>query len=295
MIYTFSIITSTGYPFYFKEIHKIPKGVDLHLRFYDFCNLTHSINFVEGFELFAGLISALNEFSGLLGQKLELLKFNAIKNEEDNLNQNGNKVVKNPLITIKIPPGTDAIVNCQNERFLSPISIQAKINLIFKRIIEKKLPIGMDQTILEDEEQFIIDILDDSLAKKRIELVKKDLIIACDMLLNDYKNYGLEAIAVTTFDFTPIETFNISKEQLFEFLRNMGKLPEVNTYNWKTDTAYIDENNQKILYIVNSGVGITIDKIFMPYYYLLIANPESYLAEIPRNIYAILNSIIDRE
>lgn len=295
MIYTFSIITSTGYPFYFKEIHQIPKGVDLHLRFYDFCNLAHNVNFVEGFELFAGLISALNEFSGLLGQKLELLKFNAMKSDEDSLKQNGNRIVKNPLISIEIAPGTDAIINCQNERFLSPISIQAKINLIFNRIIEKKLPLGMDQTITEEEEQYITDVLDDTFAKKKIELVKKDLNIACDMLLNDYKQYGLEALAITTFDFTPIEAFNISKDQLLDFLRNMGKLPEVNTYNWKTDSAYIDENNQKILYIVNSGVGVTVDKIFMPYYYLLIANPESYLAEIPRNIYAILNSIIDRE
>jgi hypothetical protein len=299
MIYTLSIISSTGYPFYFKEIHRIPKGVDLHLRFYDFCNLSHNINFVEGFELFAGLISALSEFSNLLGQKLELLKFNAMKNndtknDDDVSKPIENKVIKNPLLSVEIPPGSDAIVNVQNERFLCPTSIQAKINIIYKNIIESKLPLGMDQSISEEEEQLLIDIIDDKLAKEKVESVKKDLKIACDMLLNDYKQYGLEAIAITTFDYTPIETFDITKNNLLEFLRDMGRLPDVKTFNWKTDTAYIDENTQKILYIINSGVGITVKNVFMPYYYLLIAKPDSYLAEIPRKVYAILNSIIDR-
>ncbi len=35
-IYNISIITSTGFPYYYKEIKKLPVKIKLYQRFYDF-------------------------------------------------------------------------------------------------------------------------------------------------------------------------------------------------------------------------------------------------------------------
>ncbi|MBD3352586.1 MAG: hypothetical protein GF364_13945 [Candidatus Lokiarchaeota archaeon] len=293
MIYTISVISSTGYPFFFKIIHRIPKAVDLHLRFYDFCNSEQSsTDYVEGFELFAGLISALSEFSRLLGQKLELLKFKDQKKRPLNRNEDNSRLIRNPIYPVEIPTGADAIINCQNERFLDPVAVEVKINIIFYNILLSKLPLGPDKLITEDEEIFIVDIIDDRKAKERLKPLKKDLKKEVHNILVDYEKYGIIGLAITSFDYSPIAIYNIQKFDLFKLLRDIGRLPRVHSFNWKHRTGFI-EKKPRHLYIVNSGIGVVIDDVFMPYYYLLVCKPESYLAEIPRQIYERLNPIID--
>lgn len=294
MIYTIYIISSTGYPFYYKQVENIPKGVDLHLRFMDYSNLQNpNSNFAEGFELFAGLISALSEFSRLLGQELELLKFRSHKTN-DETSEDGIRCIENACMSIEIPIDADALINCQNERWLNPVAIEAKTNLIFDKIVKHKLPLGPDKNIDEEEEKFIVDLLHDKAARNWLKPVDNDLGVAANLLIEKYGSYGLDSIIITSFEYTVLRYYQIEEKTIIGLLRNIGRLPDVKTYNWKHRMGFF-ENKQYNVYIINSGTGVTVNNVFMPYYYLLICEPESFLGEIPQKIYEKLNSIIDYE
>ena len=64
-IYNLSIITSTGFPYYHKDIKKLPDGIKLYQRFFDFTEIIDKpINPHDAsFELNAGLVSALFGFA----------------------------------------------------------------------------------------------------------------------------------------------------------------------------------------------------------------------------------------
>ena len=280
MIYTIYVISSTGYPFYSKKIEEIPKSVDLHLRFMDYSNTDNPTDhFAQGFELFAGLISALSEFSRLLGQDLELLKFRAHKRRED-VDENGIRHIGNPYSPVDVPEDADALINCQNERWLNPVAIEAKANLLFNKIVKKKLPLGPDKIIDGDEEEFLIDILSDKRAKDWLKPVKNELELTISLLIEKYGSYGLDGIVITSFDYSIIDVYNLEHEMVVDLLRNIGRFAGSFQYN---------------VYIVNSGTGISVGNVFMPYYYLLICEPESFLGEIPQKIYEKINEVIDYE
>ncbi|MHA1341129.1 MAG: hypothetical protein ACTSRZ_14135 [Promethearchaeota archaeon] len=291
MIYTFSIINSTGFPFYFKKLYDIPASVDLHLRFYDYCNKEYVDEYIEGFELFAGLISALSEFSRLLGQRLELLKFKAFKHENQQ-NPNSSLKIENLYYSIDVPFGSDVIVNCQNERFLNITALEAKMNLIYDKIIRDKIPLGPDKFISKSEEEFIGEILDNFHAKEKIYKVEEQLKNEIENLIKSYNSYGLQAIAIMSFDCCILKSYNINENLLYSLLRFVGKLPELEVYNWEVEIAKMKDKKYN-LYLINSGAGVKVENIFMPYYYLLICEGDSYLGEIPQKIYEKLNNIID--
>lgn len=292
-IYTFSVITCSGYPFYFKELIKPPKNIDLHLRFFDLSNMeSQNENFDKSFELFAGLISALFEFARLLNQDIELLKFKNYKESEKHPYGSEPRIIRNPLYPIEIPAGTDVLINCQNERFLNPIAIEAKIHMIFHNIISKKLPLGPDKFITKEDEKYIIRILTDQKAKARLKDKYTELKDEILKILKNYLNYGLQAVVITSFDYTPLLSFNITDEDLYFLLRNIGKLPDVQTYKWKYRMGYI-KNKPVHLYIVNSGSGIMDENVFMPFYYLLICKPDAIMGETPQIIYEKLNKILE--
>ncbi|MCP4763753.1 MAG: hypothetical protein GY870_18425 [archaeon] len=313
-IYKISVITCTGYPFFSKQIHEFPKNVDLHLRFFDLSNMNdRSENFAQSFELFAGLISALTEFSRLLGQKLELLKFKAQKELDEialkfteskeisvKFDENGGYVQdQNSLYPIEVDEGTDVLITCQNERFLNPIAIEAKINMIFDKVIRDKIPLGpeSDREMTEENENFIMDILDNKEAIERVLAVKPALDITVNELLSELKGYGLKGIVITSFDYTPILNYGkIEMDDVYLLLRDIGRLPIVGTWKWDYRRGKI-RKGQKIekywVYIVNSGIGPSILDVFMEFHYLLITEPNSFLAETPMQIYQKLNSIID--
>ena len=46
------------------------------------------------------------------------------------------------------------------------------------------------------------------------------------------------------------------------------------------------------VYIINSGVGVTDETLFEPYYYLLFGGPDSFLGEIPGKIRDEFNKIL---
>ena len=291
-IYTLSIITCTGYPWFHKEIIKIPKSVELHLRFFDLTNIERGEEgFNQSFELFAGLISALFEFARLLNQNIELLKFKTDKSK-DNLGLDQVRLISNPLYPIEIPLGTDVLINCQTERFVDPIALETKIHIIFDKIVRNKIPLGPDKELTREEENYCITILEDLKAKEKLIPLMDDIEENALGMLKDYSQYGLKAIAITSFDFNPLVSYGIKLSECYELFRDIGKLPDVQTYQWKYRNGKVG-NSPCWVYIINSGIGVNVESVFMPYYYILICTPESFLGEIPQNVYEKLNNIID--
>ena len=65
-----------------------------------------------------------------------------------------------------------------------------------------------------------------------------------------------------------------------------------------TYELFVDEiidgilNEQIWVYIIKSGVGPTINGLFEPYFYLLFADPQSYLGEFPGKLTTKFNQIL---
>ena len=187
----------------------------------------------------------------------------------------------------------DVLITAQTEGFLLHKSISEKIKLIYNNIIKTKIPLATAQEILQNEEDQIIDYLNDSEARSRINLNRKKLETLAKSLLNDMKNYGLNSICICSFDLSPLILISekYSMEEINVILRNIGIFPEIHPLEWIYRQSYI--NNRPIwVYIIKSGVGPNIDDFSQPYFYLLIAEPQSYLGEFPGKLTSLFNQVL---
>ncbi len=75
-IYSISIISSTGYPYFNLEIKNLPQNLKLFLRFFDYTKILDN-DLIEGpcFELNAGLVSALGEVAKTMNKRMKTLEF----------------------------------------------------------------------------------------------------------------------------------------------------------------------------------------------------------------------------
>ena len=74
-------------------------------------------------------------------------------------------------------------------------------------------------------------------------------------------------------------------------LRKIGVIPEISPLEWIYRQSYIS-NEQIWVYVIKSGVCPTIDGLFEPYFYLLFADPQSYLGEFPGKLAAKFNQVL---
>ena len=280
-IYELSVITNSGFPYYHLKLQNPPKGVRLYLRFFDFSK-NYSRNEIkldskDTFDLNAGLVSALYEFARSINKEIEILEF--ISKKEDESNES-------------LYEG-DVLITAQTEGYLLHKSISEKIKLIYNNIIKMKIPLATAQEILQNEEDQIINYLNDSEARSRIDLNKKKLETVAKSLLNDMKNYGLNSICICSFDLSPLILISekYSMEEINVILRNIGIFPEINPLEWIYRQSYI-KNKPIWVYIIKSGVGPNIDGLSQTYFYLLIAEPQSYLGEFPGKLTSLFNQVL---
>ncbi len=285
-IYSLQVITTAGYPYYNLEIQSQPEGIPLYMRFYDFSAATeHVVGDLtpeESFDLTSGFISAIFEFSKNLERKLSQLEYVPLSKETASSlakQVDPHRIKGNVLITL------------QTEMYLNENSVKQKIQMVYEWIIQNKIPLGSEKPILPEEKERIIEILTDAQARKIIEDKKEETRLTCENFLNEMRDYGLEGICIASFDLSPIITFGIDFDAVGELLRNVGKIPEVDTLEWKYRQSNI-EDQRKWVYIVNSGVGPSEESIFMPFYYILTASPESFLGESPGILAQKLNPIL---
>ena len=279
--YELSVITNTGFPYYNLKLKKPPSGVNLYLRFFDFSHSNSDLNInldpVSLFELNAGLVSALYEFARSIDKKIENLEFKASK--KGTLKKSNYK--------------GDVLITTQTEPYLLHKSVKEKIKLIYNFVISPKIPLDSALEILQNEEDNILDILTDSKARNRIEKHKKEINKVANDFLTEMNSYGLHGICINCFDLSPITVFgkNYSLNDVEVILRKIGVIPEISPLEWIYRQSYISDE-QIWVYVIKSGVGPTIHGLFEPYFYLLFADPQSYLGEFPGKLAAKFNQVL---
>lgn len=279
--YELSVITNTGFPYYNLKLKSPPSGVNLYLRFFDFThsNSDPNINLdpVSLFELNAGLVSALYEFARSIDKKIEKLEFKP--SEKGASNQTNYK--------------GDVLITTQTEPYLLHKSVREKIKLIYNSVISPKIPLDSALEILQNEEDKILDILIDLEARNRIKKHKKEINQLANDFLTEMNSYGLHSICITCFDLSPIAVFGkkYSLNDVEVILRKIGVIPEISPLEWIYRQSYISDE-QIWVYVIKSGVGPTIHGLFESYYYLLFADPQSYLGEFPGKLTAKFNQVL---
>ena len=281
--YELSVITTTGFPYYNLILNPPPSGVNLTLRFFDFTQrnlepLT-KLDPISSFELNAGLVSALFEFARNIDKKIDVLEF-----------KTGNKSSSN---TDKNQYEGDVLITTQTEPYLLQKSINAKIKIIYNSVIADKIPLDSALELLQNEKDIIIEILTDKDARIRVEAQKKEINGLADDFLEEMSSYGLKGICISSFDLSPIMSFGklYSLADIDAILRNIRVFPNISSLEWIYRQSYFS-NEQLWVYIIKSGVGPTINGLFEPYFYLLIADPQSYLGEFPGKLAAKFDQIL---
>ncbi len=285
-IYNISVITSTGYPYYNKKIKNLPEGIKLFQQFFDFTEFidrSHEpLDLESSFELNAGLISALFEFAKNIEKKILNLEFKSLNLGQYKGNPQKNKKYKG-----------DALITAQTEVYLLHKSLKQKINLIYDEIISPKIPLESAYIITKDEDQKIIDILSDTAARNHVLESQSEIKNLANSFFNAMGKYGLHNIVITSFDLSPIIVLGekYSYKDIEVILRNMGGIPNIDPMEWKHRQSFFMEK-QVWVYLINSGVGVTLNGLFEPYFYLLIADPQSYLGEFPGKLATKFNFLL---
>lgn len=283
-IYSISIITSTGFPYYHKDIRDLPDGIKLYQRFFDFTENTNiPYNPSDtAFELNAGLVSALFGFAKNLNKEIRTLEFKSLNRENDEKFLEEKKKYKGL-----------ALITAQTETYLLHKSVKEKIDLIYNSIISHKIPLDSAEIINEDEEKKIIDILTDTSARNRVYDNQKDIQILANKLLTETGKYGLFNIVITSFDLSPITVLGekYTFKEIEVILRNMGDIPNIRPMEWEYRQSFY-KDNQVWVYLINSAIGVTVDGLFEPYFYLLFTDFESYLGEFPGKLATSFNYIL---
>ncbi|MFX0104183.1 MAG: hypothetical protein ACFE75_01675 [Candidatus Hodarchaeota archaeon] len=286
-IYELSIISTTGFPYFNTIINPVPEGVKVFLRFFDF---SESANIIQDqldldskFDLTAGLISALFEFARNIDKKIEVLEFKS-KKEINKTKSNVNKMKFQG----------DVLITAQTESFLLHKSVREKVKLIYNNFIHSKIPLDLADSVYNNEESKIIDILTDSKAKQKIYENQSSIKRIANDFLNEMKDYGLWGICISSFDLSPLVTYGkkYSLENVYHILRHIGYIPEIHPLDWIYRRSFFSDEQIQVC-IIKSDVGPTVEDIlFEPYFYLLFADPQSYFGEFPAKLTSAFNKIL---
>ena len=286
-IYELSIISTTGFPYFNKLITAVPEGVKLFLRFFDFSKdksiVQENLDIDSKFDLTAGLISALFEFARNIDKKIEVLEFKPKNNRDKIKIKEKNRVYEG-----------DVLITTQTETFLLHKSVREKVKLIYKNFINSKIPLDSADTIYENEENEILDILTDSKARQQILKHRNGIKRLANESLDEMKDYGLWGICITSFDLSPLITFGkkYSLENVYHILRHIGYIPEIAPLDWIYRQSFFSDEQIQVC-IIKSDIGPTVENIlFEPYFYLLFADPQSYFGEFPSKLTSAFNKIL---
>ena len=282
-IYTFSVITSNGFPYYQLKVKDAPNGIKQYLRFFDFTKedfkAKTDFEIADSFELNAGLVSALFKFARAMSKNINILEFNSTDHEEFHKD--------------KEDYSGDVLVTCQTESYLFHKSVYAKIKLIYDVLLSYKVPLETAIEILPVQEEKIYNILTDSEARARVNHHKAELKKLGNDFMKEMKHYGLHEICITSFDLSPIMILGkkYSLDDIHRILRNIGNIPEIPPLNWVYRQSTF-KGEEIWVYIYKSDIGPSIEGLFEPYLYLLICDFNSYLGELPEILGNKLNKIL---
>lgn len=285
-IYELSIISTTGFPYFNTLIKPAPEGVKIFLRFFDFSKNTaivqDQLDLESKFDLTAGLISALFEFARNIDKKIEVLEFKPKKEKIS---------IKTDVKKLKFQG--DVLITAQTESFLLHKSVREKVKLIYNNFIHSKIPLDSADSVYNNEENKMINILTDTKARQKISKHQSDIKRLANDFLSEMKDYGLWGICIASFDLSPLVTFGkkYSLENVYHILRHIGYIPEIPPLDWIYRQSFFSDEQIQVC-IIKSDVGPTVEDIlFEPYFYLLFADPQSYFGEFPAKLTSAFNKI----
>ncbi|MHA1371289.1 MAG: hypothetical protein ACTSWN_02175 [Promethearchaeota archaeon] len=284
MVFGFSIITTTGYPYYNKDYKIEPRNTPLKMLFFDYSRKRIQSSNEDQFELIAGLISALFSFSQSQNRPIRELIYMRPEYEIQDLldGQERKNIEIGTLITVR------------TEFYSAKSAVKKKLDYIYNTIIKPLEPLSKKTLLAPSEEKIIQDILLNVHAKGLIRSHSKSLDRYLKDFIKSYKTYGVKAVAISTADIEILKTTNVTKEDVQNLLRTIGSVPEVEPLLWKFRQCWIDDNQQVLLTFINSAFNVVYDTLAEPLYYIIISEADSVLGDLPRKLFLDVNSILEK-
>ncbi|MBD3187873.1 hypothetical protein GF325_13640 [Candidatus Bathyarchaeota archaeon] len=281
MIFGISIINSSGFPYYTKDYVMEPKNIPLKMLFFDYSKKLIQTSRDSQFEMMAGLISAIFNFSKALNNSIGELVYIKPEFEIENLldGEEG-----------RCETGTLVTVKC--ESYCIKQAVKTKLDYIYHHVIAPLEPLSDKTRLAPSEEKHIQEILLNLPAKQLVRSHSRELEKSLTDFIKDNKTYGIQAVSITSEDLLPLKTVGISTDELQLLLRSLGTVPAVNPLDWKFRQAWTRENAALTLVLINSSFNVECNDLSQPLYYIIICEENAALGDLPRHLYLQLNEIL---
>ncbi|MHA1996646.1 MAG: hypothetical protein ACTSU9_00920 [Promethearchaeota archaeon] len=281
MIFGISIITTTGFPYYAKDYVLEPKNIPLKMLFFDYSKKLIQSGEDSQFELMAGLIAAIFNFSNALNNKIGELVYYKPEYEVENLldGQDSNRET-----------GTLMMVRC--ESYCLKNAIRNKLDFIYKKIIEPLEPLSDRSRLAPSEKEEIQSLILNMPSKQLIRSHSKELEKYLKDFIKNNKKYGVEAVIIATDDLMPLKAVNITGDEARALFRTLGQIPEVTPLAWKFRQAWTTDNVQVSLVFINSAFNVEFETLQQPLQYIIVCGENAALGELPRQLYLDINDIL---
>jgi hypothetical protein len=285
LIYGFSIITTTGFPYYNKDFALEPRNIVLKNLFFNYSKNVIQAAHENEFELIAGLVSALFNFSGAQNRPIDELIYTRPEYQIENLLDGQTKNETGTLMTIRC------------EYYSIKAAVKRKLDYIYQKMIKRLEPLGDKSKLAPSEEKTIQDILLNMPSKQIVRAHSKDLDNYLKTFIKDNKSYGIKAVAIASADLTLLKTAGMVDDELQKLLR-VVECPEVEPLMWKFRQAWTADNQQVTLVFVNSAFNVEHDTehdtLKEPLYYIILCDAYSAIGELPRQLFMDINAIIEK-
>ena len=282
MIYGFSVITTTGFPYFNKDFAIEPKNTALKFLFFDYSKNMIQTTHESEFDLIAGLISALFQFSSAQNRPMNELLYSRPEFLVENLLDGQEKATET---------GTLMTVRC--EYYSIKAAVKRKLDYIYEKMIKPLEPLSDKSKLAPSEEKTIQEILLNMPSKQLIRSHSKDLDPYLKNFIKENKSYGIKAAAIASSDLSLLKTTGITDEELQKLLR-VVECPEVEPLTWKFRQAWTSDNQQVTLVFVNSALNVELDTLQESLYYIILCDAYSAIGELPRRLFLEINRILEK-
>ena len=283
MIYGLSVISTSGFPYYNKDFAVEPRNSTLKMLFFDYSKALVQHCQEDQFELVAGLVSALFNFSGAQNRPINELTYTRPEFEIHHLldGQQDGAGKQGTFITVRCEP------YCIKE------SIKKKLDYIYTTIIEPLEPLSEKSRLAPSEEKTIADVFLDAAAKQAVRSRSKAIDACLKPFIKEYASYGVKAVAIASSNLTILKVVGSTTEEMQGVLR-MVECPVVEPLSWKFRQAWTTDNVQITLVFVNSAFNIVVSpQLKEPLYYIMLCDAYSTVGELPRKLLIDVNRVLE--
>ncbi len=252
---------------------------------------------LKGFEsedqtLQAGFMTAILSFAKSLQNKIGFIRFYPEKeNPDENINQYG----IDALISLR----EDIVFIVFLEPYIFKNYFELKLDWIYNFIIKKylnKIEAGAKIEFSLEEETFIENVLFDKVAKEYINKKRKKIEkIINKLIIKKFSHEKIFGLAICSFDNTILYTHLIEKEDLEQYLNNMGLITKIKEWECQYKPIWIPNKDPVLVSVINSAMQVPIKQdiprndLKIPYFYYIVSDQDALLGPLTENILQYLN------